>query len=162
MKYLYRLTSLCTTLNGSMKIKKNIIIVNFINHILQSYIWVLRIRNMHLHECKHVRTHTSSTALNTTGFTNCSRGDSRAVFVVWPAGRPARPRTQHDSHHDTKVKPEAATANTELLMMGLKTPETCWAVSKRQDNVLRNCCIRLVIYLNCAMMHGLTNLKFYI
>ena len=38
---------------------------------------------------------------------------------------PARPRTQHDCHHDTKVKPEAATAVIELLMMGEKTPETC-------------------------------------
>jgi hypothetical protein len=37
----------------------------------------------------------------------------------------ARPRTQHDYHHDTKVKPEAATAVIELLMMGGKTPETC-------------------------------------
>jgi len=50
----------------------------------------------------------------------------------------------------------------ELLMMGGKTPETCWAVNKRQDNKLKNCSIRLVIYLNCTMMHGLTNLKFYI
>jgi hypothetical protein len=41
-----------------------------------------------------------------------------------------------------------------------KTPETCWAVNKRQDNKLKNCCIRLVVYLNCTMMHGLTNLKF--
>ena len=46
-----------------------------------------------------------------------------------PAGRPARPRTQHDYHDDTKIKPEAATAVTELLMMGGKTPETCWAVN---------------------------------
>jgi hypothetical protein len=46
------------------------------------------------------------------------------VFVVGPTGRPARPRTQHDYHHDTKVKPEAATAVIELLMMGGKTPET--------------------------------------
>jgi len=30
-----------------------------------------------------------------------------------------------DCHHDTKVKPEAATAVIELLMMGGKTPETC-------------------------------------
>jgi hypothetical protein len=28
-------------------------------------------------------------------------------------------------HHDTKVKPKAATAVIELLMMGEKTPETC-------------------------------------
>jgi hypothetical protein len=75
------------------------------------------------------------------------RGDNRAVFVVWPAGRPARPRTQHGYHHDTKVKPEAASAVIELLMMGGKTSETCWAVNKRQDNQLKNCCIRLVIYL---------------
>src|SRR5215475_7755573 len=33
--------------------------------------------------------------------------------------------TQHDCHHDTKVKTEAATAVIELLMMGGKTPETC-------------------------------------
>jgi hypothetical protein len=47
----------------------------------------------------------------------------RAVFVVGPACRQARPRKQHDYHHDTKVKPEAATAVIELLMMGGKTPE---------------------------------------
>jgi hypothetical protein len=56
--------------------------------------------------------------------------------------RPARPRTQHDCHHDTKVKPEAVTAVIELLLMGGKTPETCWAVNKRHDNKLKNCCIR--------------------
>jgi hypothetical protein len=39
--------------------------------------------------------------------------------------RPAQPRTQHDYHHDAKVKPEAATAVFELLMMGGKTRETC-------------------------------------
>jgi hypothetical protein len=87
-------------------------------------------------------------------------GDSCAVFVVGPAGRPARPRTQHDYHHDTKVKPEAATVVTEFLMMGGEMPETCWAVNKCQDNKLENCCIWMVIYLNCTMMHGLTNLKF--
>jgi hypothetical protein len=59
------------------------------------------------------------------------RGNSRAVFVVGPAGRPARPRTQHDCHHDTKIKTEAATAVIELLMMGRKTSETFWAVNKR-------------------------------
>ena len=87
------------------------------------------------------------------------RGDSRAVFVVGPVGRPARPRAQHDYYHDTKVKPEAAIAVIELLIMGGKTPETCWAVNKRQHNKLENCCIWLVIYLNCTMMHGLTNFK---
>jgi len=50
------------------------------------------------------------------------------VLCLWsgrPAGRPARPQTLHDYHHDTKVKPEAATAVIEILMMGGKTPETC-------------------------------------
>jgi len=37
----------------------------------------------------------------------------------------ARPRTQHNYLHNTKVKPEAATAVIELLMMEGKTPETC-------------------------------------
>jgi hypothetical protein len=69
-------------------------------------------------------------------------------------------RTLHGYHHYTKVKPEAAAAVVELLMMGGRTPETCWAVNKRQDNKLKNCCIWLEIYLNCTMMHGLTNLKF--
>jgi hypothetical protein len=62
-----------------------------------------------------------------------------------------RPRTQHDYHHNTKVKPEAATAVIELLMMGGKMPETCWALNKRQDNKLENCCIWLVIYLNWTL-----------
>jgi hypothetical protein len=83
------------------------------------------------------------------------------VLCSW-SDRPAGSRIQHDCHHDTKVKPEAATVVIELLMMGGKTPEICWAVNKRQDNKLKNCCIRLVIYLNCTMMHRHTNLKFYI
>jgi len=80
------------------------------------------------------------------------------VLCSW-SGQAAQPQTQHGYHHDTKVKPEAATAVIELLMMGGRMPETCWVVNKRQDNKLENCCIWLVIYLNCTMMHGLTNLK---
>jgi len=73
------------------------------------------------------------------------------VLCLW-SGRPARPRTQHGYHHNTKVKPEAATAVIELLMMGGRTPKTCWAVNKRQDNKLENCCIWFVIYLKCKLM----------
>ena len=69
------------------------------------------------------------------------------VLCSW-SGRSARPRTLHDCHHDTKVKPEAATAVIELLMMGGRTPEACWAVNKRQYKELENCCVWLVIYLN--------------
>jgi hypothetical protein len=45
------------------------------------------------------------------------------MLFSWP-GRPARPRTQYDCHHDTKVKPETVIAVIELLMMGWKTPES--------------------------------------
>jgi len=69
------------------------------------------------------------------------------LVVVGPAGRPGHDQ-QHCYHHDSKVKPEADTAVIELLMMGGRTPETCWAVNKRQDNKLENSYIRLVIYLN--------------
>jgi len=78
-----------------------------------------------------------------------------AVLCSWPA----RPRKQHSCHHDTKVKPEAATAVIKLLMISGRTPETCWTVNKLQDNKLRNSCIWLVIYLNCTMMQEITNLK---
>jgi hypothetical protein len=32
---------------------------------------------------------------------------------------------QHCYHHTSTVKPKAATAVVELLMMGVRTPETC-------------------------------------
>ena len=65
----------------------------------------------------------------------------RNPHFSWQWNRP-------DHEHSTTVTTEAATAAIELLMMGGKTPETCWAVNKRQDNKLENCCIWLVIYLN--------------
>jgi len=40
---------------------------------------------------------------------------------------------RHCYHHTPKVKPEAVTAVVELLMMGVRTPETCRAVNKCQD-----------------------------
>jgi hypothetical protein len=48
----------------------------------------------------------------------------RIVVITVLCSWPARPRTQHDYHHEKKVKPEAATAVIEFLMMGGKTPET--------------------------------------
>jgi len=72
-------------------------------------------------------------------------------------------RTEHDQqhcyHHVPTVKPEAATAVDKLLMMGIRMPETCCAVFKRQAMNLRNCCIWLVDSFECMMMHGLTNPK---
>ena len=68
-------------------------------------------------------------------------GDNSAV------GR-GRARPDHDQqhcyHHAPTVKPEAATAVVELLMKGVRTSETCWAVHKRQVINLRSCCIWLV------------------
>ena len=84
---------------------------------------------------------------------------STCCFVVGPAGPTTK---QHNCHHDTKVKPKAATVVIELLMIGGKTLKTYWAVNKRHDNKLKNYCVRMVIYLNCTKIHGLTNLKFYI
>jgi hypothetical protein len=41
------------------------------------------------------------------------------TFVLfWWSGQPARPLAQHGCHHDTNVRPEAATAVIELMMMG--------------------------------------------
>jgi hypothetical protein len=67
---------------------------------------------------------------------NCS---SSFCFYRWSVviksmcGRPDHDQ-QHWYHHAPTVKPEAATAVVELLMMGVRTPESCWAVhtSKRQ------------------------------
>jgi hypothetical protein len=57
------------------------------------------------------------------------------LVVGGPAGRPDHDQ-QHCYHHAPKVKPEATTAIVELLMMGVRKPETCWAVNKRQGNKL--------------------------
>ena len=52
-----------------------------------------------------------------------------------PVNRPDHDQ-QHCYHHAPKVKPEATPAIVELLMVGVRTPETCSAVNKRQDNKL--------------------------
>ena len=57
-------------------------------------------------------------------------------------------------------KPEVATAVDKLLMMGMRMPETCWAVFKWQAINLRDWCIWLVYLFECMMMHGLTNPKY--
>ena len=50
-------------------------------------------------------------------------GDSSAV-ARGRAGQPDHDQ-RHCYRHAPKVKPKAATAVVELLMMGVKTPETC-------------------------------------
>ena len=64
---------------------------------------------------------------------------SSAVGRGW-AGRPDHDQ-QHCYHHTPTVKPEAANAVVELLMMGVRTPETCWDVNKCQVINLINWCI---------------------
>ena len=76
------------------------------------------------------------------------------VLCLW-SGRPASPTTNTarlSPRYCSHWAPDDGRVNTQ----------TCWAVNKRQDNKMKNYSIRLVIYLNCTMMHGLTNLKFYI
>jgi len=69
-------------------------------------------------------------------------------FYRWSVGGCSvvgRGRADHDQQqcyrYAPTVKPETATAVVELLMIGVRKPETCWAVHKRQVINLRNCCI---------------------
>ena len=100
-----------------------------------------------------------STAVAVSGLP-LERGDNSAVG----RGRTDKPDhdQQHYYHHVPKVKPEAATAAVELLIMGMRMPGTCWAVFKRQAINLRDWCIWLVDLFKYMMMHGLANPKFYI
>jgi len=47
-----------------------------------------------------------------------------SLLVVVGPDRPDHDQ-QHCYHHASTVKPEAATPVVELLMMGVRTPETC-------------------------------------
>ena len=66
------------------------------------------------------------------------------VYCLSFLGLPARPRPTALLPPRYNGKPEAATAVVELLMMGVRMPETCWAIFKRQAINPRNCCIWLV------------------
>jgi hypothetical protein len=46
-------------------------------------------------------------------------------------------------------------------MMGMRMPETCWAVFKRQVINLRSCCILLVDSVESMRMHGFANPKLH-
>jgi hypothetical protein len=80
----------------------------------------------------------STTAVAASGL-SLERGGSSAVGRGW-AGRPDHDQ-QHCYHYVPTVKPEAATAVVELLMISMRMPETCCAVHKRQVINLRNFCI---------------------
>jgi hypothetical protein len=72
------------------------------------------------------------------------RGDIRAVFVVGPPVGPARPRPIALLPPRSYGKPETAAAVYKLLMMGMRMPETCWAVFKRRAINLRDWYIWLI------------------
>jgi hypothetical protein len=74
---------------------------------------------------------------------DCVHVEGKKLSNVTPTGRSDHDQ-QHCYHHASKVKPKAATAVVKLLMMAVRTPETCWAVNKRQLINLRNCCISFV------------------
>jgi hypothetical protein len=71
----------------------------------------------------------SMTAVTASGFTFVSWWQS--CCVRGRAGRPDHDQ-QHCYHYAPTVKLEATTAVVELLMMGVRTPETCWTVHKRK------------------------------
>jgi hypothetical protein len=54
----------------------------------------------------------------------CKCCDIVLLVVVGPDNWPDHDQ-QHCYHHAPTVKPEAATAVVELLMMDVRTPETC-------------------------------------
>jgi hypothetical protein len=47
------------------------------------------------------------------------------LVVAGPVNNRPDHDQQHCYHHAPTVKPEVATAVVELLMMGVRTPETC-------------------------------------
>jgi len=67
---------------------------------------------------------------------------------------------QHCYHHVPTVNQRRLLQLIRLVMMGMRMPETCWAVFKRQAINLRDCCIWLVDLFEYMMMHGLTNPEF--
>jgi hypothetical protein len=103
----------------------------------------------------------SETAAAASGFTFVSWWHSCCVGG-W-ASRPAGPST-----HTARLSPryEGKTRGWNCSHWapddGRENARNMLSWKKRQDNKMKNCCIRMVIYLNCTMMHGLTNLKFYI
>jgi hypothetical protein len=61
---------------------------------------------------------------------------SVCVYITCMFGiyKPARPRPTTLLPPRSNGKPEAATAVGKLLMMGMRMPETCWAVFKTISN----------------------------
>jgi hypothetical protein len=99
----------------------------------------------------------TTTAVAVSGLPS-ERGDRSAVGRGW-AGQP-NPDQQHCYHQAPTVNQRLLLQLLWLLMMGMRMPKTCWAVSKRQVINLRGYCILLVDSVESTMMHGLANPKF--
>jgi hypothetical protein len=64
--------------------------------------------------------------------------------IIRSLSTPDRPRPTTLLPPRSNGKPEMATEVDKLLMMGMRMPETCWAVLKRQAIKLRDWCLWLV------------------
>jgi hypothetical protein len=84
---------------------------------------------------------------------------SLPAAVSHDSGRQRQTTNNTCYHHAPAVKPDAATASIELLMMGVRKPETCSDVHKRKVINLKRFASSWLIYLNCMMMHGSMNGK---
>jgi hypothetical protein len=83
-----------------------------------------------------------------------SSGATTTAVADWPDHY-----QQHCYHQAPTVNQRLLLMLLWLLMMGMRMPETCWAVSKWQVINLRSCCILLVDSVEYMMMHRLANPK---
>jgi hypothetical protein len=89
--------------------------------------WILKHKYNKFKACKSVHHHT----VQINQPTRCKNFSSLQLDVhvqlnmFRASSHPSSEVQQHCYHHVPTVKPEAATAVVELLMMGVRTPETC-------------------------------------
>jgi hypothetical protein len=87
------------------------------------------------------------------------------VFYTWKVvGRVVGGRCQAHTTRPTTFhvwKPRGCQCSFKLLMMSSVSPETCWA-SYKYGIINFDILLHLVgfFFMNCAMMHGSTNIKF--
>jgi hypothetical protein len=90
-----------------------------------------------------------STAVATSGL-QLERGGSSVLGRGQSGWQPDRLQPMTLLPPRSNGKPEAATAVDKVLMMGMRMPETCWAVFMRQTVNLGDRCIWLVDLFECT------------